>query len=299
MEATIEGSYVALPTPFRGERVDLDAFSELIDEQVAGGTDGIVVCGTTGESSTLSEYERRSLIHAAVDYARGRLQVVAGVGTNCTRTTVELTRFAVSCGADAVLVVTPYYNRPSPRGLLLHYGAIAEASAIPVVLYNVPSRTGVDLAPDLVAEIASRCPSVVAIKEATTLVERVRQIRESAGLGVLCGEDSRLAEFAAEGAEGAVSVIGNLLPVEVAELLAVARPGGDPERAGQLVARIAPLVRALFVEVNPVPLKTALAILGRCDGDVRPPLAALEPRARGVVEEALRGVGLAPAALSL
>lgn len=299
MEITIEGSYVALPTPFRNERVDMDAFSELVDEHVAAGTDGIVVCGTTGEASTLSEYERRSLIHAAVDFARGRLPVMAGVGTNCTRSTVEMTRFATSCGADAVLVVTPYYNRPSPRGMLLHYGAIAEATTIPVVLYNVPSRTGVDLEPAVIAEIASRFPTVVAIKEATPRIERVREILATSRLAVLCGEDSHLLEFAAAGAVGAISVIANLLPAEVAELLRVARPGGDAARARELAARIAPLSRALFVESNPVPLKAALAALGRCQAEVRAPLAPLEPRSKAVVDEALRAAGLLSVAASV
>lgn len=299
MEITIEGSYVALPTPFRNERVDMDAFSELVDEHVAAGTDGIVVCGTTGEASTLSEYERRSLIHAAVDFARGRLPVMAGVGTNCTRSTVEMTRFATSCGADAVLVVTPYYNRPSPRGMLLHYGAIAEATTIPVVLYNVPSRTGVDLEPAVIAEIASRFPTVVAIKEATPRIERVREILATSRLAVLCGEDSHLLEFAAAGAVGAISVIANLLPAEVAELLRVAQPGGDAARARELAARIAPLSRALFVESNPVPLKAALAALGRCQAEVRAPLAPLEPRSKAVVDEALRAAGLLSVAASV
>lgn len=298
MDAPIEGSYVALPTPFRNDRVDLDAFSALIDEHVAAGTDGIVVCGTTGESATLSEYERRSLIHAAVDFARGRLPVMAGIGTNCTRSTVEMARFAVSSGADSLLVVTPYYNRPSPRGLLAHYGAVAEATPAPIVLYNVPSRTGLDLAPAQAAEIAKRFPTVVAIKEATTKVERVRELLEGAGLTVLCGEDACLVEFVAAGAQGSVSVVGNLLPAEVAELVRAARPAGDRARAQVLWETIAPLTRGLFVETNPVPLKSALARLGRCLEDVRPPLAPLEPRSRELLEQALRASGLITPALT-
>lgn len=297
MDTPIEGSYVALPTPFGAERVDLDAFSDLVDEHVAAGTDGIVVCGTTGESTTLSEYERRSLIHAAVDLARGRIPVMAGVGTNCTRSTVEMARFAVSSGVDSLLVVTPYYNKPSPKGLLLHYGAVAEAVDAPMVLYNVPSRTGIDLVPALAAEIAGRFRNVVAIKEATTKVERVPELA-AAGLAVLCGEDSCLPEFVAAGATGAVSVVGNLLPAEVAELLRVAGPAGDPARAQVLWERIAPLARALFVETNPVPLKAALARLGRCSAEVRPPLAPLEPRSRELLETALRASGLVGAALT-
>ena len=292
MEHPLAGSLVALPTPFRGTELDFDAFAGLVELHVGAATDGIVVAGTTGESSTLTEHEQRSLIHAAVEQARGRITVVAGVGTNDTHESVELARFAGACGADALLVVTPYYNRPSRQGLLLHYGAIAEATSTPVILYNVPSRTGVDLVPDLARELGERWESIVAIKECSDSPERIRELVLESGLAVFCGEDSRIADFVQYGAAGAISVIGNIVPDDVAELIRAARPGGDAARAAQLVEHLAPLVRDLFIEVNPVPVKSALASLDRCPPQVRLPLAPLEEGHARQLESTLRAYGV-------
>ncbi|MCB9902961.1 MAG: 4-hydroxy-tetrahydrodipicolinate synthase [Planctomycetes bacterium] len=280
MQPLYHGSYVALPSPFHEGRLDLEAFEELIEYHAAHDTDGIVVAGTTGESTTMNEFERRSLIHAAVDFSRGRLPVVAGVGTNCTQSTVELARFADNCGVDGLMVVTPYYNRPSRRGLLTHFGRVADATDSPILLYNVPARTGSDLDPDLACELAARHESIVAIKEASGEVERVARIRQSSDLAVLCGEDRLIRPMALLGAVGAVNVVGNLAPDEVVELLGASTTGGDAERADELEERLASLIRALFIEVNPVPLKAALAHLGRCREEVRSPLAPLEDEHR-------------------
>ena len=276
MQSLFHGSYVALPTPFRDGRLDLGAFEELIEFHCAHHTDGIVVAGTTGESTTMNEFERRSLIHAAVDFSRSRLPVIAGVGTNCTHTSVELARFADSTGVDGLMVVAPYYNCPGRRGLLQHFGRIADATDSPMLLYNVPSRTGSDLDPELACELAARHESIVAIKEASGEVERVARLREGSELAVLCGEDRLMRPMSMLGAVGAVNVTGNLVPNEVAELLLASRPGGNEQRAGELEEQLAPLVRDLFIEVNPVPLKAALAHLGRCANEVRSPLAPLE-----------------------
>lgn len=273
---SFRGSFVALPTPFRDGALDLTAFEALVDEHAASATDGIVVAGTSGEAATLSECERRTLIHAAVDFASGRLKVVAGVGTNCTRTTVDLARFASACGADGLLVVAPYYNRPSRRGLALHYGSIARATGAPIILYNVPHRTGVDLEPEIVRELVAGFENVVALKEATTSLARIRAVTAIDGLEVLCGDDRAIIDFMQAGAAGAISVVGNLLPDRVAELVREARPGGDLARAAAVAEALAQLVRDLSIEVNPVPLKTALAWLGRLSGEVRAPLAPLE-----------------------
>jgi len=287
MENPFHGSYVALPTPFEHDQLDLDALRSLIDEHASRATAGVVVCGTTGEAATLDERERHTVIHAAVEFAAGRLQVIAGVGTNATRSTVELARFAGACGVDGVLVVTPYYNRPSRRGLLGHYGAVADATGVPVILYNVPSRTGMDLRPDLAEDLARHCSNVVAIKEATDSPERIRELCASSNLAVLCGEDRRLADFMQYGGVGAISVTGNVAPDAVAELIETAKPGGDAARATQLAERLAPLIRDLFVEVNPVPVKSTLAWLGRCRAEVRGPLAALEDESRLQLERTL------------
>ena len=283
----MRGSLVALPTPFDGEGTDLKAFQEMIDFHVEHGTHGIVVAGTTGEASTLSEHERRSLIHAAIEFAAGRIPVIAGVGTNSTLETVELARFAGACGADALLVVTPYYNRPSRTGLLRHFGAIADVTGTPIVLYNVPGRTGTDLDPGLAAELSRAHENIVAIKEATNSIQRAREVIENTDLAVFCGEDSSIADFMQLGAAGAISVAANLVPDEVAELVEAARPGGDSVRAAELVEFLAPLVRDLFIEVNPVPLKAALARLQRCSGSVRAPLAQLEDAHRVQLESTL------------
>jgi 4-hydroxy-tetrahydrodipicolinate synthase len=287
MSFPMRGSLVALPTPFDGEGTDLKAFQEMIDFHVEHGTHGIVVAGTTGEASTLSEHERRSLIHAAIEFAAGRIPVIAGVGTNSTLETVELARFAGACGADALLVVTPYYNRPSRTGLLRHFGAIADVTGTPIVLYNVPGRTGTDLDPGLAAELSRAHENIVAIKEATNSIQRAREVIENTDLAVFCGEDSSIADFMQLGAAGAISVAANLVPDEVAELVEAARPGGDSVRAAELVEFLAPLVRDLFIEVNPVPLKAALARLQRCSGSVRAPLAQLEDAHRVQLESTL------------
>ncbi|MDP6538439.1 MAG: 4-hydroxy-tetrahydrodipicolinate synthase [Planctomycetota bacterium] len=280
MYGHFQGSIVALPTPFRDGHLDLDAFEELIDHHVEQRTDGLVVAGTTGEAPTLNDYEQRSLIHAAVDHAAGRLPVVAGVGSNCTRSTVDLARFAAAEGADGVLVVTPYYNRPSRQGLIGHFSQVADATDAAVVLYNVPSRTAVDLEPDVVAELARHHENIVAVKESGSSVQRVEELVACAPVAVLCGEDSCIAPFAAAGAVGAVSVVGNLAPAEVSELVRAARPDGDAARAAELQSWLAPLVRDLYIEVNPVPVKAALAQLGRCRAEVRSPLAPLEESSR-------------------
>jgi len=287
MKNPFHGSYVALPTPFAEGRLDLEALRALIDAHAESATAGLVLCGTTGEAATLTEEERREVVRVGLVEAAGRLPVIVGVGTNVTRDSVARARQAQADGVAGILVVTPYYNRPSPRGLLNHFGAVAEAVDLPVVLYNVPSRTGVDLTPDLAARLAERHPNVVAIKEATTSEARIRALAEVEGLAVLAGEDGRLADFARSGAAGAIGVVSNVVPDRVAELLQAARPGGDGMRALSIERELAPLVRALFVESNPVPVKHALARLGWCREEVRAPLAPLEDPSRRLIEETL------------
>lgn len=293
--STHRGSWVALPTPFRDGELDLAALRRLIDRHAAGGTDGVVVGGTTGEPPTLTEAERRRALEVAVEHAAGRLPVMAGVGTNATRTTVELARFAEGAGAASLLVVTPYYNRPGRTGLVRHFGAVAEVTRLPVVLYNVPKRTGVDLLPDAAAEIGGRHANVVAIKEASGTLERARDLRRRAPeLDLICGEDGLIADFRALGAVGAISVVGNVAPDDTAELVRQAGPEGDSRRAAEAAERLGPLVRALSLETNPVPVKAALALLGLCTEEVRLPLVPLEDRNRTLLTDTLRALGLLP-----
>ncbi len=276
MNCTFRGSFVALPTPFRDDEIDFEALDRLVDFHLAMKTDGLVVAGTTGETSTLSEFERRSITEAVIERAAGRVPVIAGIGTNSTRTTIELACFAQAAGADGLLAVTPYYNKPTQRGLIAHFSELAEAVETPIVLYNVPSRTGVDLKPDTVAEIRASNPNVVAIKEASGSIGRANEISARSDIALIAGEDALIADFMAIGGVGVIGVINNIAPKAVAELCRVAVPGGDAMRTAELAAYLAPLVRDLFIETNPVPVKTALEIMKLCSSEVRLPLVALE-----------------------
>jgi 4-hydroxy-tetrahydrodipicolinate synthase len=291
------GSLVALPTFFRDGELDLETLGRAIDWHAVQGSDGVVVLGTTGEAATLSDAERAEVLEHALGRAAGRMPVIAGTGTNCTRKTIEHTRAAEAAGADGALVVTPYYNRPTQAGLVAHYRAVAEATSLPIALYNVPSRTGCDLLPETASAIAAACPNAVAIKEASGTVERGARLLADGALAVLAGEDLLMAELARRGAAGAVNVVGNVAPARVAELLRAAsgRRDGDPERARELEESLAPLVHALFVETNPVPVKAALSMLGFGSEEVRLPLVPVSPAGRNRVRAALEsaeGLGL-------
>jgi len=298
------GSLVAIVTPFRDGEIDFEAFRELVEWHLESGTDGLVVAGTTGEGATLDSGERTRLFRAAVEHARGRIPVLAGVGTNSTRTTIEHAREAEACGVDGLLVVTPYYNRPTPRGLVLHFSAVAEAARTPIVLYNVPSRTGVDMVPEVVAEVATRYRHVVAVKEALPSLERVKRLVAETQADVLCGDDASIADFMGLGAVGVIGVVNNVVPKKVAALVRAAVPGGDSALAANLVEDVAPLVRDVFLETNPGPVKAALAMLGRCRDELRLPLAPMVESNRRKLEATVRefardglaggGAGMAP-----
>lgn len=283
-----QGSYVALPTPFRKGEIDFADLEHLIEWHVSSGSDGLVLAGTTGEAATLAESERIGLFECAVGIARGRIPLLAGVGTNCTRTSVELAVAASETGVDGLLVVTPYYNRPSRRGLVLHFSAVAAATEKPIVLYNVPSRTGLDMPVEVVRELGEKHRNVVAVKEAKPDLDKVRALVKDSGVSVLCGEDARIADFMSLGAVGVIGVVNNLLPRKTAELVRAALPGGDSVRAAQLVEELAPLVRDLFLESNPVPVKTALALMHKLTEEVRLPLAPMEFATRAQLESTLR-----------
>lgn len=291
MTTPFRGSFVALPTPFREGEVDFDALDRIVEFHV-GKSDGLVACGTSGESATLSDYERRSVIEAVIERADGRLPVLAGVGTNATRSTIELAGFAQAAGADGLLVVTPYYNKPTQKGLFAHFAELAEAVETPIVLYNVPSRTGVDLKPETVAALRSEYSNVVALKEASGSIGRARELLARSDIALLAGEDALIADFVALGGVGVIGVVNNVAPREVAELCRVARPGGDAVRTAELTHFLAPLCRDLFIETNPVPLKTALAAMKLCSAEVRLPLVALEPENRDRLLTTLREASL-------
>lgn len=292
MNCPFRGSYVALPTPFRAGELDREALAELVEFHAGKGTDGLVVAGTSGECATLSDYERRTLIETVVECSHGLLPVIAGTGTNDTRRSIEMTAFAQEAGADGALCVTPYYNRPSQRGLALHFGAIAESTSLPIVLYNVPARTGCDLETGTVAAVRAAHPNVVALKDATGSLERAREHVAQTDLALFAGDDHLIRELLGLGASGVIGVVGNLAPREVAELCRAALPSGDPGRAEELWDELAPLVRDLFLESNPVPMKAALAFMGLCSDEVRLPLAGLDDDVRERLHVTLREAGL-------
>jgi len=284
------GTFTALVTPFRNGAIDVAAFEKLIENQIAAGITGIVAVGTTGESPTLSHEERQELIRLAVATAKKRCQVLAGTGSNATQHAVADTKTAEKLGADGALLVAPYYNKPSQEGLFRHFKTIADATELPVMLYNIPGRCGVDIAPDTVTRLAKECGNIVTIKEASGSVERVSELRArlAESFTILSGDDSLTLPFMSVGAVGVVSVASNLFPAEICALVR-AYECGDAKLALNLHRKMFPLFKDLFIEPNPVPVKTALGWRGAMSGEVRLPLCEMsEPnqaRLRKTLEE--------------
>ena len=294
------GSMVALVTPMHGDgAVDEASLRTLVDWHVDSGTDAIVAVGTTGESATLSVPEHAEVIRLTVEHVAGRLPVIAGTGANSTAEAVELTRRAKAAGADAALLVTPYYNRPTQEGLYRHFRAVAEAVELPQILYNVPGRTALDMAPETVARL-SRVANVVGIKEALGEVARIVEHLERCedGFDVLTGDDATATESMLAGGHGDVSVVANVVPAEMAALCRAAM-AGDRAGAEAIEARIGDLHRALFVESNPIPVKWALEQMGRTGPGIRLPLTPLDERCHATVRAALERAGaLVPAGVA-
>ncbi|MDI1300490.1 MAG: 4-hydroxy-tetrahydrodipicolinate synthase [bacterium] len=289
----ISGSLVALVTPMhRDGAVDWDALQRLVEWHVAEGTNAIVAVGTTGESATLNVDEHLAVIKAVIKTAAGRLAVIAGTGANSTSEAIALTRAAAEIGADACLLVTPYYNKPTQEGLFQHYKAIAEAVAIPQILYNVPGRTGVDMQNATVARLAGT-PNIVAIKDATGDLERGRELIAlvDGRMAVYSGDDATAHELILLGAKGNISVTANVAPGIMARVCAAALKG-DAETARALNAPLVALHRDLFIESNPIPVKWALHEMGRIDTGIRLPLTVLSESCREPVRAALRQAGV-------
>ena len=289
------GSLVALITPFKAENpgeLDEAALRALVDYHVRNGTDGLVPCGTTGESVTLEEAEHERVVRIVVEQAAGRVPVIAGAGTNSTAKSIKLAKLAKSAGADATLVVTPYYNKPTQQGLYLHYEAIAKATDLPIVVYNVPTRTSVNLLPDTLARLA-KLDTVVAVKEASGSLDQVTQIVELCGpdFTVLSGDDSLTLPMMAVGGVGVISVIANITPSATAEMVRAFR-AGDTARARELHHALFPLTKALFSETNPIPVKTAAGFLGLCSPTLRLPMCPMGDATRAKLEAELRACEL-------
>jgi len=287
-----QGSITALITPFKNGGVDVEAFQSLVEWQIAEGTEGLVPCGTTGESPTLSHQEHMRVTELCIEASHGRVPVIAGAGSNSTAEAVSLAKHAQQAGADAVLVVTPYYNKPTQEGLYLHYEAINECTDIPILIYNIPGRSVVDMSVDTMARLF-KLKNIVGVKDATANMARVSQQRAALGKEFvqLSGEDATALGFMAHGGQGCISVTANIAPALCAEFQ-LACLAGNFRLALQLQDRLMPLHDALFVESNPGPVKYAASKLGLCNEETRLPLAPLTSASRKKVDEALSAVGL-------
>jgi 4-hydroxy-tetrahydrodipicolinate synthase len=269
-----EGSFVAIVTPFKNGKVDAQALRGLIEFQIENGTNGIVPCGTTGESATLNHAEHEEVIQITVDTCKGRIPVLAGTGSNATQEAVELTQRAQRIGADGALLITPYYNKPTQEGLFQHFSAVAKETDLPIMLYNVPSRTSINMVPSTVARL-STVKNIIGIKEASGSLVQVSEIIDSCGpdFEVISGEDALTWPILAIGGKGAISVTANLVPDKCAKLVQAAR-AGDVETAKALHYELLKLNDIMFIETNPIPVKAALALMGRIENEFRPPLCA-------------------------
>ncbi len=289
----IHGSIVAIVTPFSDGAVDYGKLEELIEFHIESGTHGIVPVGTTGESPTLSHVEHEEVIKFTVEAVRGRIPVVAGTGSNSTEEALRLTRFAEQAGADAALVVTPYYNKPSQEGVYRHFRTIADKTSIPLILYNVPGRTVVNIEPETVERLFCDCESIIGIKEASGSLEQVSRIIFLCGedLILLSGDDAVNYPLLTVGGKGFISVTANIAPADVSEMYnSFAR--GELEKAKELHYRLLPLSRALFVESNPIPVKTALAVMGKISPEIRAPLYELSGENLERLKRELESYGL-------
>jgi 4-hydroxy-tetrahydrodipicolinate synthase len=269
------GAFTALVTPFKNGEVDVEALESLVEFQIEGGIDGLVPCGTTGESPTLSEEEDRLVIETVVRVTAGRVPVVAGTGSNNTASAIKYTKMAEEVGADGSLQVAPYYNKPTQEGLFRHYAAIAENTSLPLVLYNIPGRTNVTIAPETIAQLAE-IPNIVGVKESTLSMNMVSDIRRLCGeqFDILSGDDPMTLPLLALGGTGVVSVVSNIAPGAVSDMVAAIN-SGDLARGRELHYRLLPLIRALSVETNPIPIKAAASLLGLCSDELRLPLVPM------------------------
>ena len=286
------GLTVALVTPLKDGQIDEEALRKLVDFQVEAGTESVSPVGTTGESPTLTHEEHERVISIVCEQAAGRVNVMAGTGSNSTAEAIRLTKFAKSAGADAALLVAPYYNKPTQEGFFQHYKAVSEAVDIPIVLYNIPGRTAKNVEAETVARIAEACPNVVAVKESTGSMDQASQTLSLSDLTVLSGDDSLTLPLLALGGSGVVSVVGNIVPQDVRAMIA-AWNAGDIAKAQELHHKLFPLCRDLLgIATNPIPIKEAMAELGRDTGEVRLPMTPLDASQRAALRATLKTYGL-------
>jgi len=285
---------VALVTPFaRDGKVDEAALERLVEFHVANGTDGIVPCGTTGESATLDYEEHDRAIAVCVRASRKRIPVIAGTGSNSTQEAIVMSRHAEKNGADGLLLVAPYYNRPTQQGLYLHFKAVAESVGLPIVLYNIASRTGVNIEPETTARLVKDCKNIVGMKEASGSLDQMARTKFLCGekLTLLSGDDSLTLPLLAIGGEGVISVVANIIPKDV-KAMVTAFAQGDLKEARRLHYKMLPLVKAMFIETNPIPVKTAMGLMGLCEPGLRLPMCGLGEANLGALKNALKDYGL-------
>lgn len=287
-----EGSFVALVTPFKNGQIDYKKLKELVEFHIENGTNGIVPCGTTGESATLSFDEHERMIGEVVSMVGGRIRVLAGAGSNNTEEALRLTRHAKDVGADGALLITPYYNKPTPEGLYRHYKLIAEEVDIPIVIYNVPSRTGISILPETVARL-SEIKNIVGIKEASGSIDQTTQILQLCNITVFSGDDSLTLPIMSVGGKGVISVVANIVPADTAALTRYCLEGNF-EAARKCHHKLFPLCKGMFIETNPIPVKTAMKLLGRINGEMRLPLCDMTKEHENQLVNTLKKYGLMP-----
>lgn len=286
------GSMVALVTPFKGDKVDWQSLEALVEFHIKSGTHGIVPCGTTGESATLSHEEHDDVIKAVIKVVNKRVPVIAGTGSNSTDEAVCLTREAEKSGADGALMISPYYNRPTQEGIYQHYKKVAESVAIPLIVYNIPGRTGSKIEPETLARL-SEIKNVAGVKEATGSVDQAIDVIRLCGdrLAVYSGEDSLTFSLMALGGKGVISTVANVAPKEMAQLTEACLKG-NWEKGREHQFKLIPLIRSLFIETNPIPVKTALSLMGKCAGDLRLPLTPMSEGALKKLKQTMTDFGL-------
>jgi 4-hydroxy-tetrahydrodipicolinate synthase len=288
-----KGTYTAIVTPFKGGKIDETALERLVAAQIKNGVDGIVPVGTTGESPTVDFEEHVRLVNLCVRFAAKKIKVMAGTGGNATEEAIYLTQQAERCGADLSLQVAPYYNKPTQEGLFQHFRAIANATKLPIILYSIPGRCGVEIAVDTVARLAKECKNIVGIKEAGGSCDRVSQLRAAMGpkFAIFSGDDSLTLPFMSVGADGVVSVASNVIPKEVSQMVK-AFAEGNAAGALKTHQKFYPLFKYLFIETNPIPVKAALAMLGQIDEEYRLPLVPMNPKNREVLKATMKACGI-------
>ena len=288
------GACVAIVTPFTDDnKVDFDQFGQLIERQIAAGTDAICVCGTTGESATLSEEEHSAVIRYAIKKVNKRIPVIAGTGSNCTATAIKLSKEAEKDGADGLLLVTPYYNKATQKGLIAHYTAIAKAVSLPIILYNVPSRTGCNLQPETIAALVKNVKNIVGVKEASGNISQIAKVKLLCGddIDLYSGNDDQVVPILSLGGIGVISVLSNVAPKETHNMV-MDYLNGDVDKARQMQLKAIPLIDALFSEVNPIPVKKALNLMGWEAGPLRAPLTEMEASHAEVLKKTMKDFGI-------